>query len=79
MEAVNNKRVLTFDEALEYTGYKRSYFYKLTYAGIIPHSKPNGKAIFFDREKLEEWLLSNPRKGLREMQTAAANHVSSNA
>lgn len=52
------KRVLTIDEACEYLGYKKSYLYKLTSAGIIPHSKPNGKSIFFSLEKLENWMLS---------------------
>lgn len=70
------KRVLTFEEACLYTGYAKSYMYKLTHAGIIPHSKPNGKSLFFDREKLEDWLLSNPKKGLKELQAEAANYVS---
>lgn len=69
------KRVLTFDEAVEYTGYKRSYLYKLTHSGIIPHSKPNGKSIFFDTAKLEAWLLRNPKKSLFEKQEEAATYV----
>lgn len=69
------KKVLTFDEAVEYTGYSRSYLYKLTFQGIIPHSKPNGKSLFFDREKLEAWLLSNPRKSLLEKQQEAATYI----
>lgn len=69
------KNVLTFDEAVEYTGYSRSYLYKLTYAGIIPYSKPNGKSIFFDRQKLEAWLLGNPRKSLLEKQQEAATYI----
>lgn len=80
MEAnIFTKRVLTFDEACLYTGYKPSYMQKLTSGGVIPCSKPNGKSLFFDREKLEEWLLSNPRKGLGEHQTAAANYVTTQA
>lgn len=74
---LTNKRVLTFDEACIYTGYKRSYLQKLTAAGIIPHSKPNNKTLFFDRVKLEEWLLSRPRKGIIEQQTEAANYITS--
>lgn len=69
------KKVLTFEEAVAYTGFKKSYLYQLTSAGVIPHSKPNNKKIFFEREKLEEWLLSNPRAGLKAMQTEAANYV----
>lgn len=52
-------RVLTFEQGCEYTGFKRSYMYQLTCARKIPFSKPNGKTIFFDREKLEAWMLSN--------------------
>ena len=55
------KNVLTFSEALLYTGFKRSYMYRLTAAGKIPHSKPNGKLIFFDRRKLDSWLTSNQK------------------
>lgn len=69
------KKVLTFDEVVAYTGYSRSYLQKLTSGGIIPHSKPNGKAIFFDIDKLNEWLLSNPRMGKKERQQQAANHI----
>ena len=57
------KRVMTLSEACEYTGYKRGYMYKLTSAGIIPFSKPRGKNLFFDREKLDEFLLGNASQG----------------
>lgn len=58
-----NKRVLSFEEGCTYLGYKKSYVYKLISAGKLPYSKPNGKKIYFDREKLEEWMLSNPHDG----------------
>ncbi|WP_437395273.1 helix-turn-helix transcriptional regulator [Flagellimonas lutimaris] len=64
-----NKEVLTFDETCDYTGISRSYLYKLTAAGQIPHSKPNGKLIFFEREKIVRWLLQNQRKPLLESET----------
>ncbi|WP_423803171.1 helix-turn-helix transcriptional regulator [Paraflavisolibacter caeni] len=47
------KKVLTLSEACAYTRFVKSYMYKRTMAGTIPCSKPNGKAIFFDREELE--------------------------
>lgn len=74
MEQVS-KRVLTLDEAAAYTGYSKGYIHKLTSSGILPYSKPNGKNLFFDREKLEEWLLSNPRTSLKDRQQSAANYV----
>ncbi|MCD8438715.1 helix-turn-helix domain-containing protein [Tenacibaculum finnmarkense] len=59
---LNNKTVLTFDEACDYTGISRSYFYKMTSSGTVLHSKPNGKKIFFEKKKLDEWLLQNHKK-----------------
>ncbi len=56
-----NKEVLTLEEACDYTGISQSYMYKLTSTGKIPHSKPMGKAIYFERLKLNSWLLGNPK------------------
>lgn len=53
------KKILTFDEACMYTGFTRSYLYKLTSMRKIPHSKPLGKVIFFDTETLDPWLAKN--------------------
>ncbi|WP_047417446.1 helix-turn-helix domain-containing protein [Cellulophaga sp. Hel_I_12] len=58
---IGQKEILTFDEACDYTGISRSYLYKLTAKGKIPHSKPNGKLLFFEKTKLVEWLLQNKR------------------
>jgi len=69
------KKVLTMDEAVQYTGFKKGYMYTLTKTGVIPHSKPNGKFIFFDREKLDQWLLQNPVKTKSEIESEAATHV----
>jgi len=68
---VGSKEVLTFDEASDYTGISRSYLYKLTASGRIPHSKPNGKMLFFEKSKLVEWLLQNRRKSKKEIEEEA--------
>lgn len=73
------KRVLTFEEGCEYLGFQKSYVYKLTSAKILPHSKPNGKSIFFDRGKLEEWMLSNPSSSLSDKKIIASNYVATNS
>lgn len=41
-----NKKVLSFEDALEITGFKASYLYKLTSTNSIPHSKPLGERSF---------------------------------
>lgn len=73
MDFTQNK-VLTFEQGCQYLGYAKSYVYKLTSAGILPYSKPNNKSIFFDREKLEDWMLSNPNKSFAERQIDAATY-----
>ena len=72
---LGSKKVLTLEEACDYSGISRSYLYKLTAAGIIPHSKPNGKMIFFDIDLLNEWLLKNSRKSKSEIKKQALDHV----
>ena len=67
-------KVLTFKQGCAYTGLAKSYMYKLTSAGILPFSKPNGKSIFFEREKLEAWMLGNASKSHAERQIEAATY-----
>lgn len=71
----SQNKVLTFEQGCQYLGYAKSYCYKLTSAGILPFSKPNNKSIFFDREKLENWMLSNASKSFAERQIEAATYV----
>jgi len=72
---LGSKKVLTFDEACDYTGISRSYLYKLTAAGKIPHSKPNGKLIYFDIDRLNKWLLRNDRKSICEANDQAVEYI----
>ena len=71
------KKVLTVNEACEYLGYKKSYLYKLTSGGIIPFSKPNGKTIFIEKAKLEEWMLSNPSSSFSYKKILASSYITS--
>lgn len=75
---LGTKKVLTFDEACDYTGISRSYMYKLTSANLISFSKPNGKIIFFSKEKLDAWLLSNGKKSALEIKKEANDYVLKN-
>jgi len=59
MAGLATKEVLTFEEAAAYTGLAKSYLYKLTSAKRIPHYKPLGKIVYFNRAELEGWLLSH--------------------
>jgi excisionase family DNA binding protein len=74
---LNDKNVLTLKDVSDYTGFKISYLYKLTSSGILPHSKPNGKTIFVDKEKLETWMLSNPSTSFSDKQILASSYITS--
>lgn len=73
------KKVLNINEACQYLGFKKSYVYKMTMAKILPFSKPNGKTIFFEKEKLDIWMLSNPSSSLSDRKIIASTYVSSNS
>ena len=57
--SLNTKEVLTSDEAASYMGVSKSYLYKLTMEKKIPHYKPMGKMVYFNRQELEHWLQAN--------------------
>lgn len=53
------KEVLTAEETARYMGISKSYLYKLTMRGEIPHYKPMGKMCYFNRAEVEAWLQQN--------------------
>lgn len=59
LTAINSKDVLTSTETALYLGISKSYLYKLTSMGLIPHYKPMGKMCYFNRLELIKWLQSN--------------------
>ena len=54
-----NKEIITSTEAAEYMGVSMSFLYKLTRLRQIPHYKPTGKLMYFNRIDLENWMQSN--------------------
>ena len=56
---LSSKSVLSIDEASAYTRLTVSYLYKLTSTQEIPHYKPRGKMLYFNRDELDQWLLQN--------------------
>jgi len=69
------KRTLNVKELCRFTGLSESFIYKLTAAKRIPFSRPNGKIIFFDREKIQNFLLSNPIDPTEDVEQEAINYV----
>lgn len=56
---IQNKSILNIDEAAKFLGISKGYLYQLTSLGKIPHTKPLGKLIKFDRLELENWMRQN--------------------
>lgn len=69
------KDILNVDELSEYTGFKKSYIYKLVHYSKIPFSKPNGKTLFFERKKIDTWLLQNSYKSESESKNEALDYI----
>lgn len=69
------KEVLTLEEASEFLGVSKSQLYKLTRTAAIPHYKPNGKYIYFDRVELVEWVKQNPVRTKRQHELDAVRYV----
>ena len=53
----STKTILTVPELAEYTKLSVSFIYKLTSKSKIPHYKPGGKIIYFNREEVDQWLM----------------------
>jgi excisionase family DNA binding protein len=72
--ALGQKNVLNFDEACRYIGISHSDMYKRTSNREIPHFKPRGKMVFFDRVELENYLKKNPIATADEIAQQAVKH-----
>jgi excisionase family DNA binding protein len=67
------KNILSFDEASEFLSLSKSYLYKLTSSGQIPHYKPQGKMLYFEKSELENWLRQNPVKTNKQIRQETEN------
>lgn len=63
---LSNKKALNLSEAAQYIGISKTYMYQLTHRREIPFYKPNGKQVYFDKNELDNWLLSNPKDNVKE-------------
>jgi len=72
---LSNKQTLNIDEAAAFTGLAVSYLYKLTSTQEIPHYKPRGKMLYFDRSELETWLKKGKVKTITDIDREASKIV----
>ena len=67
------RKIMSLAEFCEYTGLSRQTAYKLTSGKKAPHSK-RGKRLYFDREKVDAWLLENQVATHSEIQGKANDY-----
>ena len=75
LEATNPTKPLTLPEAAKFLDLSPSHLYKLTSERKIPHFKPSGKKIYFDKSELVQWLKRNPARTQEETEEKAASYI----
>lgn len=72
---LSNKSTLSLEECAAYIKVSVSHLYKLTSTQAIPHYKPRGKMVYFDRTEVDDWLRQNRVSTVSEIEQKAANHL----
>lgn len=72
LTAICQKSVWTAKECAAYLGLTLSTLYKKTHGNEIPFSKPGGKVLYFSREEIERWAMSNRYSTQQEIAQQAA-------
>lgn len=70
-----SKEALTFEEAWKFLRVSSSQLYKMVCKRILPAFKPGGKLLYFKRQDLENWMLSNRKKTEKEQKAEALNKL----
>lgn len=71
----SNKTTLLIGEVAQITGLSKSHIYKLTCTNQIPHYKPNGKHLYFDRAEVEAWMKRGKVQTNAEARQIATNYT----
>ena len=77
IQNASKKNILNFDEATYILDISKSYLYKMTSRGDIPHYKPQGKKIYFLKAELEAWLLQHRVKSQDEIERQSNSYINS--
>lgn len=72
------KNVLGVDDVVVLTGLSKGFVYKLTCRKEIPHYKPNGKLLYFDRQEIESWMKQNRVNTIEEAEQTASKYLINN-
>lgn len=69
------KEIMSLEEAQLYLNVSKSFLYKLTSNNELTFFKPNGKLIFIRKVDLDQWMLQNKNKSIRESEIEMDNYL----
>ncbi len=72
---MQERTLLTTEEAASYMGIKKSYLHKLMMKKDIPFFKPNGKLCYFDRQDLDKWMRRIRIASNQEIDSQAQGYI----
>ena len=55
----SSKEMLTSKEVCQYLDISQSLLYKLTCSARIPHYKPRGKMVYFEKKEIIKWIKTH--------------------
>lgn len=75
MKDLDSKEIWTVNELAEYSGWKLAQIYKMTSNKVLPHSKPTGGKLFFERDKIKAWILSGQVMTIQDVEDKANSYM----
>ena len=70
-EILNNKELLTIEEAVRLTGVSKSTIYKWIASRKLSYYKPSGKIVFIKKSELYEFITRNKYQSKTEILSIA--------
>jgi excisionase family DNA binding protein len=74
-QTIQQKEILTIEEASEFLGLSVSRLYKMTSNKEIPHYKPGGKKIYLNRNEVEGWIINSRVASINDVDGELENYL----
>lgn len=71
----STKEIFTLEDLINYTGFTRSYIYKLVANKVLPYSKPTGKFLFFAKKDVDQWLMKELTQSTTQIELKAVKYI----
>ncbi len=75
-QQLQQKEILTLEEASKYLQVSKSCLYKMTSKKEIPFYIPGGKKIYFRKSELDEWVFNSKVSSSNEFENEIDSYLS---